>query len=113
MARLVRGDEVALSVGVRNRMGKPDLLGQASSLQVAPRELSAPVSQRPHDRFVENVLEHGGGVAERHRGELFAQLILVHLGMVSSPCEEVIDEVTATGPRRQVEVKCAVEAPRA
>ena len=56
------------------------------------------------------MLEHGRAVAEGHRSELVAQVLPVHLFGVGAADEEVIDQLPAARPRREVEVEGAVEA---
>ena len=82
VARLVRRDDALLFVGVLDRLLQADLLGHFRLLDVAPVHGVAPVTQRPHERFVEQVLDHHRRVPEGHRRERVAPLLLVELGYV-------------------------------
>ena len=72
----------------------------------------AAVAQRPHERFVEEVLDHHRRVPEGHRGEHVAALFLVELGNVRLLVEVVVDDLAPAGAGRHVEVDRAVEPTR-
>ena len=110
VAGLVGRDRALLVLGVLDRLLEPDLLGQLRLLDVVPVHGVAAVAQRPHQRLVEEVLDHHRRVAERHGRELVAALVLVELGDVRLLVEVVVDDLPPAGAARQVEVDRAVEA---
>ena len=119
----VRDDRVAGLVG-RDRAASPRSVYSTGCLRPISSVIfacwtscqsiaSRAVAQRPHQRLVEEVLDHHRRVAERHRGERVAALFLVELGDVRLLVEVVVDDLAAAGAARQVEVDRAVEAARA
>jgi hypothetical protein len=66
VARFVGGDNAPFGLGVLHRLGQADLLGHLGLLQVGPVEAVGPPAQRPHEGFVEEVLDHHRAVARCH-----------------------------------------------
>ena len=65
VAGLVGGDGATLGLGVLDGLGQPDLLGHLGLLDVVPGQPVRPAAQGPHQRLVEQVLEHDRRVARR------------------------------------------------
>ena len=97
--RLVGRDRALLFFGVFDRLLQTDLLGHLRLLDVGPLHRRAPVAQRPHERLVEEVLDHHRRVPEGHCRELVASLFLVELGDVRLLVEVVVDDLAPTRPR--------------
>ena len=95
---MMRFSSIVYSTGLR----EPDLLGELRLLDVGPLHRLAPVAQAPDERLVEEVLDHHRRVAERHRGELVAPLVLVELGDVRLLVQVVVDDLAPArrGPGR-------------
>ena len=106
---LVGRDDALLVLGVLDRVREADLLGELGRLDVGPIHRVATVAQRPHQRLVEEVLDHDRRVAEGERRELVAPLLLVELGDVRLLLDVVVDDLAPTGPARHVEMDRAVE----
>ena len=112
MPGLVGRDRALLFLGVLDGLLETDLLGHLRLLHVVPVHRRAAVAQRPHERLVEEVLDHDGRVPEGHRRELVAPLFLVELGDVRLLVDVVVDDLAAPGTARDVEVDRPVEASR-
>ena len=54
----VGGDRPPLGLGVLDGLGQADLLGHLGLLEVVPRQPARPSTQGPHQRFVQQVLDH-------------------------------------------------------
>jgi hypothetical protein len=97
---------------VLDRLLEADFLCHLRLLHVVPVHRVAPAAQRPHQRLVEQVLDHHRAVAERDRRELRAALLLVEFGLVRLLFEVVVDDLPPTGTARKREVNRAIEAAR-
>ena len=102
LADEVRDGRVARPRGSRSCASRPRCTRPAASDR-SPRSSSPAgrraspsrraVAQRPHERLVEEVLDHHRRVAERHRRERVAPLVLVELGDVRLLVEVVVDDL--------------------
>ena len=93
-------------------MAQTELLGELGLLQVLLGRAPRASPQRPHERLVEEVLDHHRRVPAVTAARSSRARSLSSAGDVRLAAEEVVDELAALGAARQIELDRAVEASR-
>ena len=110
VAGFVGGDEVAFVVGVVDGVTQADVDEQAGGVDVGAGHGGRAAADGVDERFVEQVFDHGGGVAGGQGGQRVAAVGVVQVGLVGFAGQEVVDEGAAAGLGGAFEGEAAVEA---
>ena len=110
--RFMSGDGVSIGLRVVGHLFGADLLRELRLHHVFEVHPLSSLAERHQQGFVEQVLDHDRGVAERLVRDPFAIGIDVQSLVVGLPSQEEIDQVSTLLLRRKVEVQTAVEPPR-
>ena len=113
VARLVGGDGHPLALRVGHGLGQAQLGGHLGLLHVVPIEAVGSPPERPHQRLVEEVLEHHRRVAEGGGGQAVAPLAAVQLGVMGLAVQVVVENLPPSAAAWQVDGYRPVEAPGA
>ena len=113
MAGFVRRHGEPLFRRIRDRVLEPELFGQLRLLEITLVQRVCAAAQRPHQRLVEEVLDHHRRIAGGHGGKVVTSTGGIELGNVRLALEEVVDQRTTLVPAREVELDGAIEATRA